>query len=488
VSATLEDKRIAEWLFGLAFFAAAYFYAGAGWNQNATFDLTRAVVERHTLNIDAYAGNTGDVSYANGHTYANKAPALSFLAAIPFAIVHAAGITNLAIAGYLCTLFTCGVLFALIPALLYLEGRRRGVDPLWSASVALIAAFATELFPYSTVLMVMVPSGALMLTALTTRRAWVAGFAAALATAMYYICGPAMVVIGAQRVLACRRAEADSGRAEARPRYREPLACISGALPILLGLALYQYLCFGSFLTSSMAKTDPRFLSKGALFGLPSLDALYGITVSPYRGLFFFAPVLLLAVVPLFREYAVLAISAGFFLFNLCYINWDGGFGVGARYLVPLIPLWGLALLRVRWRKLVIALAIVSFAINFAATAVDPQPSGTIPRPLTQYIVPLLLRGHFSADVPITPPWSAATFTGHTSVNRLAHDEATVFRRHPSGSPESEWSSFNLGESFFGAGDARSLIPFAIVFALGCAAILAKARRESPASAAPPTR
>ena len=470
MSTTLEDRRIAEWLFCLAFFAAAYFYAGAGWNQNATFDLTRAVVERHTFIIDADAGNTGDVSYANGHTYANKAPALSFLAAIPFAIIHAIGVTNLAIACYLCTLFTCGVLFALIPALLYLEGRRRGVDPLWSASVALIVAFATELFPYSTVLMVMVPSGALMLIALTTRRAWVAGFAAALATAMYYICGPAMVVIAIAR-----------GR-------RSLFQFIGGALPPLIGLALYQFVCFGGFFTNSMSKTDPRFLSKGALFGLPSFDALYGITISPYRGLFFFAPVLLLAIVPLFREYALLAISATFFLFNLCYINWDGGFGVGARYLVPLIPLWGLALLRVRWRKLVIALAILSFAINFAATAVDPQPSGTIPRPLTQYIVPLLVRGHFAADVPITAPWSAATFTGHTSVNRLAHDEAIVFRRHPPGSAESEWSSFNLGELFFGAGDARSLIPFAIVFALGTAAILAKARRESPASAAPPTR
>src|SRR6476646_3530464 len=101
-----DDRRIAEWLFLLTLFAAAYFYGGAGWNQNATFDLTRAIVERHTFAIDAYAGNSGDVSYANGRTYANKAPALSFLAAIPYVLVHAAGIGNLAVACYLCTLFT----------------------------------------------------------------------------------------------------------------------------------------------------------------------------------------------------------------------------------------------------------------------------------------------------------------------------------------------------------------------------------------------
>jgi hypothetical protein len=472
VSTTLDDKRIAEWLFLLTFFAAAYFYGGAGWNQNATFDLTRAIVERHTFAIDAYASNTGDVSYAHGHVYANKAPALSFLAAIPYAILHALGVTSLAVACYLCTLFTCGVFAALVPALLYLTARRRGVDALWAATVALIVAFATELFPYSTLLMVAVPSGALMLIAMTARRPSVAGFAAALAAGMNYLCAPAMVIILVWRGLPARA-------------YRN---FILGAIPPLLGLGIYQYLCFGGVFTNAVAKTDPRFLQKGALFGPPTLDALFGITVSPYRGFFFFAPVLLLALVCLFREPAVLAISFFFFGVNLCFINWEAGFALGARYLVPLIPLLGLSLLRVRWRALVVVLGVVSFAISFAATAVDPQPSATIPRPLTQYIAPLLIQGHFSPTVPITKPWSADTFTGHTSVNRLAHDEAIVFRRHPSGSLESEWSSFNLGELVFGPGDARSLIPFGVVFAAAVAAILWKARRLPPASEAIPTR
>ena len=158
------------------------------------------------------------------------------------------------------------------------------------------------------------------------------------------------------------------------------------------------------------------------------------------------------------------------------------GFAVGARYLVPLIPLLGLFLLDCRgWmRRAVMALAAVSFAINFAAAAVDPQPSGTIPRPLTQYIVPLLLHGNFSPEVPITPPWSAATFTGHTSVNRLTHDEAIVFQRHPPGSLEAEWASFNLGEPFFGPGDARSLIPIALLLAAGGCAIAWRVRQVPP--------
>src|SRR4029079_16982494 len=130
-------------------------------------------------------------------------------------------------------------------------------------------------------------------------------------------------------------------------------------------------------------------------------------------------------------------------------------------------------------RAAVVALAAVSFAINFAVTAVDPQPSGTIPRPLTQYIVPLLLHGRFDPRVPITPPWSAATITGHTSVNRLTHDEATLFQRYPPQSPQVEWASFNLGELLCGPGDARSLIPIALLLAARGAALALRGPPEA---------
>jgi hypothetical protein len=277
----------------------------------------------------------------------------------------------------------------------------------------------------------------------------------------------------------------------------------AGAAPPLIFLAIYQKICFGSFFRTPIATMDPRFVSRGAAFGImdgPSLDALYGVTISPYRGLFYFAPVLLLALVGFvywFRSgreraelLAIIAISAVFLAFNVSFNGWEGGFGISARYLVPLIPLWGLAMLfscgtdtlvgagtgRSACATLFGFLAAVSFAINFAAAAVDPQPSATIPRPLTQYILPLLIHGHFSPEVPITPPWSAATFTGHTSVNRMTFDEAVVFARHPPGSYAAEWSSFNLGEALFGPGDARSLIPIVLLLLAGCAAIAWKAR------------
>jgi hypothetical protein len=475
----LIDRRIAEWLFLLTFAVYAWFYAGAGWNQNALFDTTRAMVERHTFTIDAYASNTGDVGRYAGHIYANKAPGLSWLAAVPYALLYAferdpGDPVSIGINAYLCTLVVVAAIAALIPALLYSFARKRGVSPLWAATVALTIAFATQVMPYSTMFMVHAPSGALMLLALTTERRALAGVAAALAASMNYLCAPLVVLIVLVR----------GWRA------------LAAAVPPLVALALFQKVCFGGYFRTSIATMDERFVDRGALLGIlgrPSLEAFAGITISPYRGLFFYAPVLLLAIagaVLWFRsrrdrpELAIVAaMTLVFFGFNVSFNGWEAGFGIGARYLVPLIPLFGLAMLHCRGflRPLLVTLAAVSFAINFTATAVDPLPSASIPSPLTQYLVPLLLHGRFSPDVPITAPWSAATFTGHTSVNRLAHDEAVVFTRHRPGSPASEWSSFNLGETFAGAGDPRSLIPPLLLLAGGAAAILRRARRASAA-------
>lgn len=474
------DRRISEWLFLLSFATYAWFHAGGGWNQNAFLDTTRAIVERHTFAIDSYAVNTGDVSFSGSHIYANKSPALSWLAAIVYWPLHAveqargfdAGDPNvLTLNAYLCTLLVVALPAALVPALLYALARRRGFGARWSALVALAVALATQLFPFATIFMMHAPSALLLLVALTSERRGLAGFAAGLATAMNYLCAVALLFAFARR--------------------REWKFAAGAALP-LAALVAYQWLCFGSPFATTVAKTSSRFLNKSAPLGvlqLPTLDSLYGVTFSAYRGVFFFAPLLLVAFLGIAawwraerRECALALVAiAALFAFNVSFNGWEGGFSIGGRYLVPLIPLFGIAILYARRTWLTVALATLSFVFNFAAAAVDPQPSGTIPRPVTQYLLPLLVTGHFSPDVPITPPWSAATITGHTSVNRLTYDEPIIFRTHPPGSTAAEWTSFNLGEAFTGPGDARSLIPLALLLLAGGAGI-ARLSRQAPQS------
>jgi hypothetical protein len=477
---SLADRRVAVWIALLTFATYAWFHAGGGWNQNSQLDLARAIAERHTFAIDAYAGNTGDLSFSNGHVYSNKSPAISWIAAAPYAVLAALerrshidpnNVHVVTMNAYVCTLLCVALPGALIPALLYVVARRRGFGAGWSALAALAVALATQLFPFATIFMLHVPSALLLTYALTGERRALAGFAAGLATAMNYICGIGLLF------------------AFVRPqRARFAL----GSVPPLLALAIYQQLCFGSFLTNSMTKESPHFLTKGAalgVFGWPTPESLWGVTFSPYRGVFFFAPLLLVAFFG-FRAWwrdrrlecagALVAVAA-LFAFNVSFNGWEAGFSIGGRYLVPLIPLFGIAIIYARKVTLTIALTALSLVLNFAAAAVDVQPSGTIPRPVTQYLLPLLFTGRFSPEVPITAPWSAATITGHTSVNRLTYDEPIVFMRHPPGSPAAEWTSFNLGEAFTRPGDARSLIPIVLLL-LGGAVAIGRLSRQVPQS------
>src|SRR5579859_8142959 len=77
--------KTATLLGAVIFLSFVYFYEGGGWNQNSRFDLLRAIVEQHTLTIDAYQENTQDKAHFRGHYYSDKAPGQVFLA-VPFAM------------------------------------------------------------------------------------------------------------------------------------------------------------------------------------------------------------------------------------------------------------------------------------------------------------------------------------------------------------------------------------------------------------------
>ena len=80
-----------EWLVLLLVALAALgpVYAD-GWPDVSRLALTESIVDRHTVNIDPYHQQTGDESYRHGHFYTDKAPGMSFLALVPFAVFRAA--------------------------------------------------------------------------------------------------------------------------------------------------------------------------------------------------------------------------------------------------------------------------------------------------------------------------------------------------------------------------------------------------------------
>ena len=451
------DRRIAVGLFILAFVTYAWFFGGGGWNQNAQFDLARALVERQTLHIDGYRVNTGDISWSpvsgEWHAYINKPPGVSFLAAIPYAFLYAIERAQgvpidawhvMQLNAYLVTVLTCGVTGALIPVVLYVYGVRR-VSRVAALGVALAIAFGTIVFPFATVLFAHVPAALFLLLAFVwlDERPVLAGICAGIAGMCFYICIPAAAVllIGAW----------------VRSRRNAIRFALAG-VPFAVVLGVYHWLCFGSpFVTA--VETSTGFTEKGLLFGvfrLPSITALWALLFSSYRGLFFYCPVLVLAIAAaliawhrhiLRRELAMIFAICTIFLLSIASFNgWHGGGSFGPRYLIPIIPLLGIPMLFVRGRRLAIAgvvLGAISFVFQLAGTAVDPMPYASLFHPIGDMALP----GLFGEGV---------------SRNAQSIDELTPYRSYPRGSYESVWASFNLGELAFGAGNPLSVLPIVV--------------------------
>lgn len=77
----------AFWVFLTVFVVYAYFMPRwADWNIDSRFDLTAAIVNHHTLSIDAYHYNTWDKAVYRGHYYSDKAPGTALLGVPVYAL------------------------------------------------------------------------------------------------------------------------------------------------------------------------------------------------------------------------------------------------------------------------------------------------------------------------------------------------------------------------------------------------------------------
>ena len=464
-----SDSRIAAGLFALAAVTFAWFFGGAGWNQDAHFDLTRALVEQRTIHIDAYAGNTEDVSRGtDGHLYINKPPGVSFLAAVPYALIFAVEksmgmpVNQMTrINAWIVTAATCGLCGAVIGVVIYLYGRKRiGASAAGSLAISLSILFGTIIFSYSTMLFAQVPAALFLLLAVTLirERSCAAGVAAGFATACFYVCGVAAAILTV--VALCR-----SPRNAAR--------FLAGAIPFTLPLALYHWICFGSPLRTAV-EASTAFTQKDLIFGVlsaPSWQALYGISFSPYRGLFFASPVLLFAfpgLVAMARKrelrqdvVVVSAITATFFFIISGFNGWSGGWAFGSRYLLPVIPLLGIPMLFLTRLKslffaaLWVAAALLSIAINFVATATDPMPSPDVPDPIGHYLLPAFFAGRIPEETRAAFPW----------YHERRVDKVALPR-----------DSGNVGEILFGQGRRTSVLPI-FLWLVGGSRLLLRAAR-----------
>ena len=188
-----------------------------------------------------------------------------------------------------------------------------------------------------------------------------------------------------------------------------------GAVPGFLLVAGYDWAAFGSPISTGYGAHSVGFArqeSRGfaGFTWPPSGDALYGLTISPYRGLFFLSPSLLLALpgyVYLRRRVnasgflTILLLPWAFLIVIAMFAVWDGGSAIGPRYLIAAIPFLavpvGVFIDCVRgWptKLLTGALVLVSLANVFAQSIVNWTPPSGVSDPLFEFCIPELLRGY----------------------------------------------------------------------------------------------
>ncbi len=431
----------------------AYFIGPPAWNQNSRLALTRALVEARTTIIDPYHATTGDKSFRDGHFYSDKAPGASLLALPAYALYFAA--TQLAggelpevrvvpldpaaeLAGqqpdpetrgpgdrlvynqghrtalYLCRLLSTSLLAVAGLAALYLLARRQ-LERRGAVALTLLYALATPAFVYSTALYGHQPCADLLLLALAcilltegTGRIRGAGLATGICLGLAVTCEYPAAVPAALL----------TGFAWLRRGPRFAAWTVLGGAPAALLLAGYHLAAFGHPLRTGYDFVYLAEFAEGMRvnYGIhrPDPAVLLELLFGRFRGLFYLAPVLLLAAWGLgaqllrpalkdmststwpTRQVAALSLLViGFYLaLNSGYYMWDGGAALGPRHCVPMLPFLALALAPAL--RLVpgatLLLGAVSAAQMLAAAAAAPE-APQFGDPLWGHAWPHLLHG-----------------------------------------------------------------------------------------------
>ena len=473
--------------------------------QGKTYALVWSDVQDHPMLINKNRGNasardvtftnleqigaTGDVAFERGHFHPNKAPGTSFIAVPAYFFIYYLGKLfgsnpdswwRLTCNAWLTSVFSVGLLSALGCVLLYRLSLAWGGSAAVSLIVTLAFAFGTMFFSYATMLyehnIIAVAliasfyflyrvkeasareggSGEGLSDGRVRLYVFLSGLAAGYAAITNYIIALLVVLLGLYLIWSVRRK---------RGWYWFGLGVLG---PFLL-ICAYNSICFGTPFTTNYRHQNPLFRTGAFLdvFILPRWEVLVAILVSPFRGLFWSSPVLVLGMAGLgclFRQrrlraeaWLLSSIVLFILLFSTSFKEWHGGWATAPRYLAPALPFFALPMVFViaRFIKTAVALAVISAAITLLTVAVDPQSClgtgtpGTVPTrpgvrerplaasfaydPLIEYVLPIFFTGRaepiMRAQVQATLDQLEGTLAANGVSPNARSDQLEVLRR-----------------------------------------------------------
>ncbi len=392
--------------------------SNTSWNVNARMATVFALVDRGTFAIDGYDDDhealpTMDKAFFNGHHYSDKAIGVSLLGVPIYAVMQAvAAVTgiewHLQLKLYVIRMAVASLPAALALALLWLIMTREGLPPR-RALLAVAAVFCGSWwFGYSTLAMPYAPGIAVCLAAMALLMYPRGGrLTVPAAAAVGALCGFALLcdltfglmvaplivmflmeVAGHQRAAAVRLAAAGA---------------IAGAAMLIVYVG-HTYLIFGKPTIPYYYIVVPLFqegTQQGFLgIGWPRLGPAWFLTFHPYRGVFFWAPWMLLAlagcVMALRRDGRARVWGAtgvwafvAYLVMTSGYYMWWGGWSMGARVMSPMLAAVPLGLIEVLrpgrsrvWWSAFVAAAVVSIVLCLPVSLINPQveEGNTYPR------------------------------------------------------------------------------------------------------------
>ncbi len=403
-------------------------------NEASRIYATLAIVDHGTLRLDPVFDRffkgwrsrgrppNADVSYRQGHYLTDKAPGITLLAVPVVALLRLFGVTlRYAQLAWLLTLLLAALPSLLFGGLLW-RWLRQTFGPGSSASLvapALVLAspwliYSAQLFGHA---LAAALGGAGLLLAMGPlrpdpdkagrRNGFLGGLCLGGATLVEYPAGLLAVAL-------CLAVALDPER-----RRRLGWIVLGGLGPALVLLAWNSLAFGGPFSFSYGYKAHPALAAthgKG-IYGIswPGAEALWGLLLSPRRGLLFAAPWLAaglagIAWAPFHARLArawrvVLPLAFGAsLLFIAGFADWHGGRCLGPRYLLFSLPLLGVGAALVlhraaHWRPGAIlrgalaGLALSSLMLGLAGHLGFPHVSHLIHNPLFEVVVPVWLEG-----------------------------------------------------------------------------------------------
>jgi len=335
--------------------ASGHFYAT---DEETVYSLTESLVERHTLSMPEGAWGLATSTGQDGRQYAVTGPGQSFLA-VPLYLLGMIGAPLLppGARGY-ATRFAVAMFNPLVTAatvaLLYLLARRLGSRGGAALGLAAIYGLATTAWPHGRTFFAEPLTALLLLLAFYGFRrgtearpayGWLVAGGAALVGALAVKPHAALAVPFLGLYLLVRAADLRlvAGRLQIawlralRLLVAAGIGMACGAVP----LGLYNLELFGNPL-----RTGYGGQNAADLFVVPFATGLYGLTVSSGKGLLWYSPPIILAIVgwwPFWRRcraeaLVCLGLVVAHFAFYGRIFAWHGDGSWGPRYLMVMLP------------------------------------------------------------------------------------------------------------------------------------------------------